>query len=220
MRKLILDIALIVLFVLTMNVPYFRSLGHEILGALLILGLILHHVWNRSFHQHITKGRWNYQRKGSAAVIFLMGLSFVIVTATGIAIARNILPIPFRAPIAVHEIHWLSGYLLFLLAAVHIGMHSADIKSRVFHALSIRPSVMADRIFKILAFVLAITGVYFSYKEHVGDHLLMTHMVSRLVGKQSLLEFSLAYANILVLYAIIGHYLTAFLRYLDRPKRV
>lgn len=219
MKKIALDGLLIVLFILTLNLPFFRVVGHEIVGGLLLLAILLHHALNRSWHGRLSKGRWNYQRKGNALVMALMAASCLTVTLSGIAIARNLLSLPMRAPIIVHEIHWLSGYLFFLFAALHTGMHSGDIKGRLMHFFSLRPSPALDRLFQLLALVLVMTGIYFSFRERMGDRLLMTHMVSMLTGPQSLLEFSLAFGNIFILYAIMGHYFQALLRYLDRPKR-
>ncbi|MDY6084944.1 MAG: DUF4405 domain-containing protein [Dialister sp.] len=219
MEKIALDGLLIVLFILTLNLPFFRVVGHEILGGLLLLALLLHHAWNRSWHDHLKRSRWNYQRRGNALVMALMAASCLTVIFSGIAIARNLLPFSIRAPLAVHEIHWLSGYLFFLFAALHTGMHSGDIKGRLMHFFSLRPSPALDRLFQILTLALVMTGIYFSFQERIGDRLLMTHMVNMLIGPQSLLEFSLAFGNIFILYAIMGHYFQALLRHLDRPKR-
>lgn len=91
-KRMILDTAMLVTFLLLLDYGLVHNRGHEILGILFLLLALLHTKWNLSWYRSLPRGRWTKQRVFSFLTNGVLILSFLTVMVTGLSISRTVFP--------------------------------------------------------------------------------------------------------------------------------
>ena len=116
---------------MTLALPCLMAYGligektHEILGLCTVGLFIVHHVLNRRWHANLFKGRYTVYRAALTALDILMVVVFAGQAATGIMMAKHVLPdlphVGRRS--SARTFHLLGAYWGFALCCLHAGMH-------------------------------------------------------------------------------------------------
>jgi len=172
-KRMILDTAMLVTFLLLLDYGLVHNRGHEILGILFLLLALLHTKWNLSWYRSLQRGRWTKQRVFSFLTNGVLILSFLTVMVTGLSISRTVFPFHPHLSFWVNGLHQAAGYLMLIALGLHLGLHWQAILPRMQRRLSLDSSRVLSWVNKLLMILIVSLGIYFSFDAHVGNRLLL-----------------------------------------------
>ena len=126
-RRTILDGLLFALLIFLMCFKIFPRRYHEAMGVVIVLPILLHVVWNRSWFSSLWRGEWSAYRIVLAVVDILLIVSTIVALVSGVAIAHRIFKgvfgLAWQKSILVHQVHITSSYWMLLFSGLHLGLH-------------------------------------------------------------------------------------------------
>ncbi len=181
MKRLLLNGTILILFLALMSFQFLPRILHEIFGVAFFAAGILHLYFNRAWFKSLTKGKYDFSRALQTTINFLMIISFVVITITGIFLSNflfeNFVPLELQRNISVHGHHVALPYLMMILAGIHIGLHWKNFFRRFVNFFGVNPDGLKFKIVAgTLAAIIIFVGVYGAFLNRVGDRLLMLHI--------------------------------------------
>ncbi|MBR5338780.1 MAG: DUF4405 domain-containing protein [Lachnospiraceae bacterium] len=123
--RLIIDIGMTLLLPLLMAYSLIGEMFHEIVGTLIFILFIIHHVLNRKWFGSLFKGKYTVGRVFRTVINILLFMFMILQPVSGILMSKHlytflpVLPISARA----RGVHMLLSYWGFVLMCVHAGTH-------------------------------------------------------------------------------------------------
>lgn len=167
--KIVIDILMTCLMLYSMSYQAGGGLRlHAFSGMAVFALFIAHHVLNASFAKALRRGRYNARRIfltviDGALFVFMVLMAVSSVMVSGLAFPVGFLPGSF----VWRSVHVLSASWIFLLTAVHLGLHLApriaSLERRAGRAPALRGLVIAAEVFVALAglFFFVQLGVFY-----------------------------------------------------------
>ena len=123
--RLTADIAMTVLLPMLMAYSLIGETFHEVIGTLMLILFIFHHVMNRKWHSTIFKGKYTVRRIVQTLIDLILLVIMLLQPVSGILMSKHLytfIEVP-GITAAVREIHLAIAYWGFALMCVHAGMH-------------------------------------------------------------------------------------------------
>jgi len=217
MKRNLLNITTLLLFLLTMSFYFLPKILHEVLGILWFLAVIGHLYLNRNWLFSLTKGKWTISRGISVAINIALMVSMVVVMITGIFISNHLFKgwvgMELARNITVHQLHVSLPFLMMILTGIHLGLHFKGLLHRLLNWLSIDKNSARLRIAGyVSSIILVILGIYGSFLHRVGDRLLMKHIFATKATELNFALFFLILIGIFGMYVIVGYGVDRILR--------
>jgi hypothetical protein len=217
--RMTLDLTMTVLSLILMGGSFFFPWDgvHEILGTVLLALWALHVVLNRRWYRALFKGHYNPYRLMQAVVNMTILVCAVALMVSGIMLSNHVfafLHIYFGAGFA-RTLHLLASHWYFICMSLHIGMHV----SMIFRQLAGKKSADGQNvksaarrlIMRIVLLAICGYGVYSFITRNIGKYLFLTQPFFFLDIDRGYVLFFTDYLSIVVLIAVISHYLATFL---------
>jgi hypothetical protein len=215
LKRNLLNLLLVVLFLAVMNYPFTGNRPHEVLGMVLFFFILWHNGLNIHGYQTFFTGRRNIYWILLTIVNFLLVIAFLLSMVSGILISQLVMPsmaLHGTNTLWVHSLHQGSSYACFLLLGIHLGFHWEMIWVRLSRRLGLELYPQFTQYMGyILAFILVIYGMEASFANHIGDMLLMKHVfgILRVASPE---QFFIDFLGILGCYTVVTHYGICFLK--------
>ncbi|MBP2652240.1 MAG: hypothetical protein H6Q74_3065 [Firmicutes bacterium] len=176
------NIVLVIILLLMMNHQLLGSRPHEYLGVIFILFILLHlragwGCFKTSFRkkQSIEHSIGIYINLLLIAVVMATIITGLLISTTMVSIIQ----LRGYTTILAHELHQGSAYASFILIAIHLGWHWNSIWTHLERRLRF---VTGKRYYQRAKYFITSTiigyAVYASFVNHIGDWLVMEHMIS------------------------------------------
>ena len=222
MKRFFLDIGMLVIMLVTMGFHFLPQLWHEILGLVLLAG-VLWHLWlNRRWFSSLGRGLWSRLRFSQSSLGILLVLCFLLTMGTGIIISNHVFRelwtgVALHRSIFIHQLHIASAYSMVILGGMHLGMHWLGLWQRIkrlplLGRLEHHPSLR----FWLLVLI-GWAGVLASRLDHVGDRLLLKHIFGTVASRLPGAVYYLLVLCMMALYAMAFYY---WQRHLQRRAAV
>ncbi|MCE5285773.1 MAG: DUF4405 domain-containing protein [Pelosinus sp.] len=211
MKRVFLDIVVLVLFLLVMSFQFLPKILHEVLGVLMLAAVVFHLIWNRLWFSSLLRGKWNFRRGLSMAINCLLIVNVVIILATGMMISnhlfKGILGIYLQRNITVHQLHVSLPYLVLILIGLHLGLHWPALWQRftAWRHWNLQSLKYRVGCYFMLVFFIA-GGVYGSFMHQIGDRLQLKHLFITKATEAPFGIFLLMLLNIIGMYAVVSFY--------------
>lgn len=209
------NIFLAAIFLLLMNYPLLGSAWHEYFGAVFTVVMLLHVSHSQRWFKALFYGQKSVDRLIGTALSLLLVLAILVTVVTGLLISTTVFPVAqLRGAVSIwaHELHQSSAYSSFILTGIHLGLHWNAIWFRIKRRLG--SDRTGKRYYRLTAYVLPaiIMGyaVYASFANHMGDRLMMEHMVS-IASDSTPLQYGRDLAMIFAGYATGAYILKKFI---------
>ena len=220
MKRIFLDILLLVLFLAVMSFHALPKLLHEVLGLLFPLTVFLHLFLNRRWFSALPSGKWNIVRFMSVSINLLLAVCLFLVTVTGICLSnhlfRDMIPLALQRNITLHQLHVSLPFAMLILIGIHLGFHWQGWKQRLlrfFHRQM--DSVRYRRGSFVISVVLVGVGIYGSFQNRVGDRLLMKHIFATPATDLPGIAYALLLLSVVFLYVCLGNKIQGIWRHTD-----
>lgn len=209
MKRIFLDLVVLILFLLTMSFQFFPKILHEVLGILMLAAAVFHLIGNRLWFSSLLRGKWNFRRGMSVVINCLLIVNVVIILATGMMISNHLFKgffgIYLQRNMMVHQLHVSLPYFLLILIGLHLGLHWASLWHRFtnwnhWHLQSLKYQVGCY----LMMAILIVGGVYGSFMHQVGDRLRLKHLFVTAATQAPLGMFILMLLSIIGMYAVVS----------------
>lgn len=206
MKRIVLNIAILVIFLTVMNFHALPKLLHEVLGLIFFVSVFIHLFLNKRWFSTLRLGNYNTIRFVSSLVNLLLIICFIIVTITGICMSnhlfKDLIPIALQRNITLYQLHVSLPFLMLILTGLHLGFHWQDFKARLVQFFRWRVS---SAIYRCITAVLVCIGIYGSFLNQVGDRLLIKHIFATPATNLHGILYALLLLSIIVLYVFLGN---------------
>ena len=160
--KVVIDILMYFIFVILMGHHITENLIHEILGTILFILFIVHHILNYRYYKTIFKGKYNFKRVFLLIIDLLLLISMIGMMISGVIISSDVftfLNIP--TTIFGRQLHMLSTSWAFVIMSIHLGLHLGVFINKLNKKM--KNSVL-EYVYYLILILIVIYGVY-SFKK-------------------------------------------------------
>lgn len=216
--KICVDIGMTIALLFLMTYELIGQAAHEWLGIGIFVLFILHHILNRKWSGSLLKGKYTPLRIWQTTLVLLVLAAMIGSMVSGVILSRHalsFLPIKGGRSFA-RSLHMLASYWGFVLMSLHLGLHWRMMMGIVGKMVK-KPSAWTLR---ILAFAIAVYGVYAFIKRDIGSYMLLKIQFVFFDFEEPLIFFLLDYMTIMGLFVFIGHYLTELLKRCNQKKKM
>lgn len=171
--KRILDV---VMFILLLFLMAFFNTGqtvHEVLGILMAICFIIHHVLNRNWYKTVFKGKYPLLKKVYIVVNFLLLVDVVFLVLSGLSMSRLLPFLSFMPVSLARRVHLTLSYWGFVLMAVHFGLHIQSISRPLAKKFEDSSKVVKTIIFLVIPYGLTLFGLIMFIKNQLIAYLFM-----------------------------------------------
>ncbi len=214
--KITVDALMTLALLMLMAYELIGQTTHEIIGTVMLLLFVAHHILNRSWHKNLFRGRYSPYRVFQAALVAAIFLLMAGQGVSGVLLSRHLftfLPVRGGAYWA-RSLHMLGAYWNFVLMSLHLGLH---------WSMALAPLQRAFRgkavLLPVAGAVVVLFGVTAFLRREVGAYLLGQIQFTIFDFEEPLVLFFLDYLAMMGLFVWTGHYLGLLLRKLSRPRK-
>lgn len=205
---------MVLCLMVVMDYSFIENAIHEMLGLFTLLLFIIHNTLNHRWYTSIGKVKIDLRPILNTITNLLLLVLMMLVTITGVLISQTVFSsFSLNGNIWAHELHILSAYLGFILAAIHLGFHWNALLGKLCLWLKIERTnfryILPSRLASL--FIIGY-GIYASFTRHIGSKLLLQHGFNDWTTGPSLVGFILDYMTIMGCYVAITYYLTHLLK--------
>ncbi|MGO7213561.1 DUF4405 domain-containing protein [Rhizobium ruizarguesonis] len=222
MIRLVLDFTAAGLLLAALAYWWLDNTSHELIGTGMFILLLSHNVFNRRWWARLPKaarGRPNLLTNASNISIAL-AISALLVTS--VLISRSVFGfLPLSGGPSAREIHVLAAYWVFILAAVHLGLHWSMIMAVIGGLLRVgAPNAIRTASLRAATGAIVAWGIHSLFVMGIGDRLIARPSIDFWDFQESTIGFFLHHIAILGTCACAAHYAAGWLRWAGGVRRV
>lgn len=199
--RLIVDISMMVLLVLLMAYSHIGETLHEVLGTLIFVLFIVHHILNRKWTSAVFKGKYKPVRIFQTIINALLFIVMILQPVSGIVLSKHLftfLP-SLHITSQARTVHMLFAYWGFVLMSIHAGTHLTPMLNK----LKKRKKGVRITAYTITA-LWAAYGCYAFIKRGLPGYMFMRSMFVFFDFSESRAYFFFDYISVAVLFMMIG----------------
>ena len=209
--KMLVDIAMAVVFIMLMCNQITGIFAHEILGISVIVLFIIHQILNINYYKNILKGKYNKLRIAYLIIDILLLIMMIVMILSATFISRYTLKFLNLSNDSLgRELHILSAYSIYMLIGLHIGLHYNSIVK-----LKKENKIVLNIFMCLFAMVFGIQG--FIKKEFINK--LTLQNLYPIYSEQNFLMILIDYIGILIMFVMAGYGIYNLLKLKGRSDR-
>ena len=200
--RLTADIAMTVLLPMLMAYSLIGETFHEVIGTLMLILFIFHHVMNRKWHSTIFKGKYTVRRIVQTLMDLILLVVMLLQPVSGILMSKHLYTFIEVTGItaAVREIHLVIAYWGFVLMCVHVGMHLAPFIHKIT-GKNKRISAILHSVWILISGY----GVYVFIRRAMPEYMLHRQIFAFIDVSESKLLFFADHAAVMLLFMLAGY---------------
>lgn len=170
MKKFLLDVILLALFVAELSFHHLPKILHEIFGVTWAAAIVLHIAIN---FRRLTAlfQKFSPRKIFLAADDFALAVGAAITLLAGVCMSNYLftdaVSFELRRNMTIHQLHVAIPYVLMILIGVHVGLHAQELRQR-FSGVK--------KFFDAAMIILAAIGAFGLFFNRVPDRILMKHI--------------------------------------------
>ena len=133
MKKFLLDVTLLALFVAELSFHHLPKFLHEILGVALAAAIVLHVAINFRRFKSLFK-KISARKIFSLAINFGLTVGALIILFTGVCLSNylfaDVVSLDLRRNMTLFQLHKALPYMLMILIGAHLGLHAQELRQR------------------------------------------------------------------------------------------
>lgn len=171
--RLLIDFSMMILLLMLMAYSLIGETLHEIIGTLIFVLFIAHHIINRKWTSALFKGKYKPVRVFQTVINALLFIVMILQPISGILLSKHLftfLPM-LKITAQARKVHMLLSYWGFALMSIHAGTHLPPILNK----LKKQKSAVRITVYTI-AVLWTVYGCYAFVKRDIPTYMLMRSM--------------------------------------------
>lgn len=209
--KIVVDVLMTLAILFLMSYELLGTQQHEIVGAVMFVLFVIHHILNVNWAKNLTKGRQTPIRIFQNILVLLVLISLIGSMISGVMISRHLfifLSLPYTA--AAGRIHMLSAYWGFIFMSMHLGLHFNMILQMLKKKKHFSKAIKATA--KILTAMLFAYGIFAFFKRDIAGYLFLKNQFFVLGDNEILLLYIFDYMAVMFAVALLSHLISLVLK--------
>ena len=170
--KMIIDIVMYLIFIVLMGHHITDNLIHEILGTILFVLFIVHHILNYRYYKTVFKGKYTFKRLLLLITDLLLLICMLGMIISAINISSDVFAF-LNVPTTIfgRKLHMLSTSWGFVIMSIHLGLHIGVFINKLNKKM--KDSTL-EYVYYLILFLIAIYGLYSFIKlKFISDMFLL-----------------------------------------------
>ena len=198
--RMIIDIAMTLILPLLMAYSLIGELFHEVIGIIMMILFVLHHILNLNWYKNLFKGKYTLNRAIRTFIVLVLSILMILQPLSGILISKHLFTfIQMDGSALFRQIHLLCGYWSFVLMNLHVGTHLNIPLTKLKYR--------NDRSYKAVMALLTIISFYGNYaffKRGFTEYLFLKTFFVFYDLSEPLLFFLSDYIAVMILFMDLG----------------
>lgn len=215
--KIIIDVLMIFALLMLMAYNLIGDVSHEIIGIVILILFIVHHILNRRWSKNVFKGKYTTFRFVQTIFVILVFITMFMQMISGIILSKYVFSfLTFEGLIGIaRTTHMLGAYWGFVLMSLHLGLHWNTIITPIKNKLKMH-SKSKRIIFAAPSFLIAAYGIYAFIIRNIEEYMFLKSQFVFFDFNEPLILFFIDYIAIMGLFVFIGHYFSKAIKYQKR----
>ena len=216
--RMILDIAMTIMFIILMGYYITGNTVHEILGTITFVLFIIHNILNIKWYKSIFKGKHGFQRTFHIIINLLLFLAMIGMMVSGIMISAKVfsfLNIP--TTMFARRLHMVSTSWGFVLMSIHVGLHIAGMMNKLNNKMK---NNTFEYVYYFVLILMIGIGVYSFISNKVYEDMFLLNDFKFYNYEQSPILFYLKYFMILIGIALVIYFIFKFISKIKNKNKV
>lgn len=211
--KIIIDVLMSVSLLFLMAYNLIGDVTHEIIGTVILILFIVHHILNRKWSKSIFKGKYTPFRTMQTLFVVLVLITMLVQMISGIILSKHVFAFIDLNSLtgAARTMHLLGAYWGFIFMSLHIGLHWQIMINPVTKKLK-KQSKIKQILFAFPSFLIAAYGIYAFITRNIAEYMFLKSQFVFFDFSEPLVLFIIDYVAIMGLFVFIGHYLTKIIK--------
>ena len=216
-ENIIIDLSMVVLMPLLMAYSLIGEEFHEIIGTLIFILFIVHHILHLKWWKAIPRGKYNAYRISITVFNIILLIVMFLQPLSGIALSKHIYTFLQLKGVAAtaRTIHIICAYWCYVLWSLHLGLHTDQIIQPLKSKKSFAKMKWIGRAVFIL---IAAYGIYAFIHRGFWGYMSGKTMFAFFDFSESRVLFIVDYLAVMTLFAVIGNYLSKLLKFRRKTK--
>ena len=166
--RIIIDVLMYFIFIVLMGHHITGDKIHEILGIVIFILFIIHHIINIEFYKTVFKGRYTYKRVFLTSIDVILLICFVGIIVSSINISSEVFNyLNIQTMSWGLKLHMLSTSWGFVIMSIHLGLHLNSLLNKTNAKMK---DSSFEYIYYLLFLLLIIYGIYnFIKQNYISD---------------------------------------------------
>lgn len=219
--KIGIDTIMVFILSLLMGYSLVGEMAHEVLGILMFILFLFHHILNAVWLKNLLRGHYTAVRICQIVVNILLLIIMVVISTSGILMSRHLftfLP-AYRGMELVRTVHLAGSYWGFVLMSFHLGLHWNKISGMMKRKMKLKTDSQIRTFFVwITAVLIALYGCYAFGKQQIDSYLFFKNQFVFFDFRQPRGIFFLQQLAMMELFALLGYCFLAGLKKIGKRK--
>ena len=199
-----------ILLLLLMCYPTMDSQIHEMMGVMMIICFIIHHVLNRKWYHTLSQGHYPLLRKIILIINTLLFIDLILVFISGLTMSEIFPFFNFIRASTARRLHMSLTYWGFILMAIHLGLH---LQSMLIPIQKRIKKSQSSFILMYLPYVLSIYGLIMFMNHQWFDYLFGFNEFLFFDSSITIFRMIIDIASIFLFFTVLTYLLIKCLRY-------
>jgi hypothetical protein len=206
--RLVLDLAMALLFVASLGYRMTGAEAHEWLGTLLCSLFVVHMGINWRGYRNILKGGYTLRRRINTALNLLLPAVMLVLCVSGIMNSRHVFDfLELNGGMAARRLHSFAAYWGIVLIGVHTGIHWTRVLGTVKKLAGLKEeNASTTRALCGAALMAAVYGLWASFDRAMGSKLFLGFSFDFWDSSRPKILFYIDNLAIMALYIAATHY--------------
>ena len=211
--NIIIDLSMVVLMPLLRAYSLIGEEFHEIVGTVIFILFIVHHILHLKWWRAIPRGKYNLYRVFITVFNFILLIVMFLQPLSGIALSKHIYTFLQLKGVAAtaRTIHMICAYWCYVLLSLHLGLHTEQIIRPLKNKKSF--GIIIKWIGRVVFIIIAAYGVYAFIHRGFWGYMSGKTMFAFFDFSESRVLFIADYLAVMTLFAVIGNYLSKILKF-------
>lgn len=208
--RIIVDVAMYILFLLLMGYHLFENRHHEILGAAVFILFFIHNGLNWRWYKNLFKGKYTLSRSLQTACNLLLCTAMLCTIAAALMLSRDVFYFLNLTNSGLgRKLHMVATVWTFLLESLHLGFHWEAIQKSVTKKITL-PAALATTakwFFRLVVLAVCLYGLFAFRSRNLCNEMFLLTEFKFMDFEEPPLYFFADHTAISVLAAATGFYL-------------
>lgn len=211
--KIIIDVLMSVSLMLLMAYNLIGDVTHEIIGTIMMILFILHHILNRKWIKSVFKGKYTPYRIFQTFIAVFVFVSMIMQMVSGIVLSKYIFSFVNVAALTevLRKVHLAAAYWGFVFMSMHIGIHFDMIINSAVRKLR-NQAPIKKMLFDSPALLIALYGIYAFIRRNIAEYMFLKSQFVFFNFDELIILFFADYLAVMSLFAVIAYYLCKMIK--------
>lgn len=207
--RIITDVLMTIILMLSMGYALWGDFLHEVFGAVLFILFVVHHIVNVNWYKAIFKGKYSPYRIFTLVLNILLTLCVIVLMASGMMMSKHIFTfMHINSGMSFARLLHLSASLWsFVIISLHIGVHINFLVQK-----SIRKNKNVKAVFIAVSILISMFGIYAYIKRDFIDYMFLKTQFAFMDFNEVSIVFYIEHIAIMGLFISASYYISKCLK--------